>query len=70
MPTRQHLRTTRLVSRTDQPPHTALELDPNDPDGHNNLDVELRGKGDLAAAISSIQTALELHPNDQIEFNN
>jgi Flp pilus assembly protein TadD len=40
-----------------------LQLKPNYPDAHNNLGVALKKQGDLAAAITSYNTALQLNPN-------
>ena len=41
----------------------ARQLNPKDPDIHNNLGVALKKQGDLDAAIDSYKSALQLNPN-------
>ena len=43
---------------------TALNVNPNDPNGHYSLGNALQAKGDLKNAILSYQTVLKLTPND------
>ena len=43
---------------------TALRLDPNDGDTHNNLGVALERNGDLRAALEEYRKACTLDPKD------
>lgn len=43
---------------------SALQLDPNDPNVHNNLAAALLETGATDAAIAELPTALRLNPTD------
>ncbi len=48
----------------------ALEINPDYPEGHNDLGIALKAQGDLQAAIASYNTALQLKPNYPQGHNN
>lgn len=49
---------------------TALQLNPNDADGHNNLGVLFAKQGRWDDAIREFQTALKINPNHVNAQNN
>ena len=49
---------------------TALSINPDFPEAHNNLGTILQDKGDLAEAINAFKTALQLDPNLSDAHNN
>ncbi|AII47746.1 hypothetical protein KR52_01005 [Synechococcus sp. KORDI-52] len=48
----------------------AIELNPDYPEGYNNLGIALQKHGDLAAAIISFNKAINLKPNYPEAYNN